>query len=498
MSSAKKEADVVLFNPAPRSGWQAQRRVELPLGLLCTATPLERQGYQIRIIDGFDNPNWKGELREALTERTLCFGLTSMTGPQILHALEGCKLVKKILPNLPIVWGGIHSSLLPEQTLQSPYCDIVVVGEGETTFEELVKALKSGTPLINVRGICFKDNDRIHRTKPRPLIDMSERPPLSYHLVDMNHYKRRLFNIDHVSFNSSRGCAFSCSFCWNPVMNKGKWRAMTPDSVIDQLKRLVKDYGIHGFLFTDEHFFTDMDRAYRILDLAVRSNLNMSFGKLQIRADTLSKMDRDFLELLVKAQVRRVTIGVESGSQRVLDYIKKDLLVEDVIKANQILIPYPIVPLYLFMMGLPTETPDELAASIALATRLTDENERAEKSFNIFTPYPGTKLYEACVQLGLKEPQSLEEWSHFNFRAVPQQSKWISPQMKKLIEGLDFPLMFLEKSKFVIPYKKTNPVVVNLAKLYYPIAKYRAKHLDARFPIETKLVKAFGLFGKQG
>ena len=88
MGSAKKEADVVLFNPAPRSGWQAQRRVELPLGLLCTATPLERQGYQIRIIDGFDNPNWKGELREALTERTLCFGLTSMTGPQIKDVLE--------------------------------------------------------------------------------------------------------------------------------------------------------------------------------------------------------------------------------------------------------------------------------------------------------------------------------------------------------------------------------------------------------------------------
>jgi len=97
----------------------------------------------------------------------------------------------------------------------------------------------------------------------------------------------------------------------------------------------------------------------------------------------------------------------------------------------------------------------------------------------------------------LNEPRRLEEWSHFNFRNIPQQSKWISPEMKKLIEGLDFPLMFLGKGHFVTPYKKTHPLVVNLAKLYYPVAKYRVKHLDTRFPIETRVVKALGLFGRQ-
>jgi len=490
--------DIVLFNPAPRSGWQAQRRVELPLNLLCPATPLDRQGYQIKIIDEFQNPNWKKELSEAIRNKPICFGVTSMTGPQILHALEGCKLFKEKHPDVPVIWGGIHSSLLPEQTLAHPYIDIVVVGEGEATFEELVKTLQIGTPLNNVRGICYKENGKIHHTGNRPFVNLDEQPPLSYHLIDIDHYRRKLFGIDHVSFNSSRGCTFRCSFCWDPVMHKKKWRAMKPETVIEHLKHIIRDYDIRGFLFTDDHFFIDLERAHDILEKMVRSNLNISISKLQIRADTLCKMDRSFLQLLVQANVKRLTIGVESGSQRILDLIKKDANVEQIIEANHKLLPFPIVPIYLFMMGLPSETPEELVQSINLAVKLTNENPKAVKTFNIYTPYPGTELYNLVLKSGLKEPQCLEDWARFNFRNIPKESEWIEPEMRKLIQALDFPLMFLGKGHFVQPYKKTNPVVVGLSKLYYPLAKYRVTHLNVRFPIETKLVKALGLFGKQG
>jgi len=142
--------DIVLFNPAPRSGWQAQRRVELPLSLLCPATPLARQGYGIKIIDEFANPHWKKELREAISRKSICLGVTSMTGPQILHALAACRLVKDAYPDVPVIWGGIHPSLLPEQTVAHPLVDMVVVGEGEATFEELVKALETRTLLSQI------------------------------------------------------------------------------------------------------------------------------------------------------------------------------------------------------------------------------------------------------------------------------------------------------------------------------------------------------------
>ncbi len=272
---------------------------------------------------------------------------------------------------------------------------------------------------------------------------------------------------------------------------------MSPETVIENLKRIIRDYDIRGFLFTDDHFFVDMDRAYHILEGIVRADLKISISKLQIRADTIRRLDRDFLELIVRAGVKRFSVGVESGSQRVLNLIKKDCSVEDIIEANRKLIPYSVVPVFLFMMGLPTETPDELAQSIRLAVQLTDENPRAVKTFNIYTPYPGTELYKVALELGLKEPQRLEDWARFNFRNIPDESVWIEPKTRKLIKGLDFPLMFLGKGHFVKPYKKTNPLIVTLSKLYYPIARYRVTNLDVRFPIETGLVKALGLFGRQ-
>jgi anaerobic magnesium-protoporphyrin IX monomethyl ester cyclase len=530
--------DVLLFNPAPRSGWQAQRRVEVPLSLLSAATPLDLQGYRIRIIDQFADPNWKREFTDALKERPICFGVTCMTGPQILRALEACKVFRERHPNVPIVWGGIHASLLPQQTLENPLVDIVVVGEGEVTFEQLVKALQSGTPLSTVKGICYKEynngnnhgsestraimpdgslglsvlgtneknepatvisngNYNIRWTGERPFVNLDEQPPLSYHLVNMNHYRRNLFEADVFSFNSSRGCTFRCSFCWDPVLHKRKWRAMQPKIVVDHLKRIIRDYDIRGFNFTDDHFFIDMKRAYGIMEEIVRANLKITIGKLHVRADSICRMDADFLKLLVRAGVKRLTIGVESGSQHILDLIKKDIYLEEVLEAARKLIPYPIVPVYLFMMGMPTETPDELVQSIRLAELLVDENPKAAKSFNVYTPYPGTELFHVALRHGLKPPVQLEDWARFNYRRVAEPAPWIPQETKKLIEGLDFPLMFMGKGHFVIPYKKTNPLVIGLAKLYHPIARYRIRHLNVRFPIETKVAKALGLFAKQ-
>ena len=527
--------DILLYNPPPRSGRQAQRRIELPLGLLCPATPLDRQGYRIKLIEGFGNPRWKRQLSDAMGDKPICFGVTSMTGPQILYALRACKYFKQRYPDVPTVWGGVHGSLMPKQTIANPYVDIVVVGEGEVTFEQLVKALQAGTPLSRVRGIWYKDNfggsataqaaagaaqtsgtqvvgaeddlppieidledgTKAYWTGERPFVKLDEQPPLSYHLVDMDHYRRPLFGVDHVSFNSSRGCVFGCKFCWDPVMHKRQWRAMEPGTVVDQLKRIVRDYGIRGFLFTDDHFFISMKRARGILEEVVRADLGIWISKLQIRADSICKMDREFLELLVRARVKRINIGIESGNQRILDLIGKSMTVEQALEAHQKLIPYPIIPLYMFMMGLPTETPDELAQSIRLANRITTENPRAVRSFNIYTPYPGTELFEVAVQHGLRPPQRLEDWAGVNFRNIPKESGWIIPETKKIIEALDFPLTVLGNGYVLARYKKARPIVNALVKPYLPLARYRVKHLDARFPIETRIVKALGLFGRQ-
>lgn len=488
--------NVVLFNPAPRSGFQAHRRVELPLSVLCPATRLDRQGYRVTIVDQFADPGWKAAFEAALAERPICLGVTCMTGPQILRAVEAARRAKELHPDLPVVFGGIHASLLPEQTLQNPAIDVVVVGEGEATFEHLVKVLQAGRPLGEVAGIVYKENGKVHTNPPRLFVDIDKEPPLSYHLLDIDLYRRRLFGVDHLTFNSSRGCTFRCAFCWDPVMHKRQWRAMQPETVLDHLKRIIRDYGVRGFLFTDDHFFIDMRRARGIIEGIVRAGLDITISKLQVRADTICRMDDEFLDLMVRAGVKRFTVGIESGSQRVLDLIKKDMTVEQAIEANRKLAPHPIVPLYLFMMGMPTETPDELRQSIELADRLIADNPRAVKTFNIYTPYPGTELYGVALQRGLKAPERLEDWARFNFRNVDKDATWIEPETKRLVENLDFPLMFLGE-QFTNPYRRTNPLVVSLGRLYAPVARYRVRHMDARFPIESRLVKSLGIFARQ-
>ncbi len=205
----------------------------------------------------------------------------------------------------------------------------------------------------------------------------------------------------------------------------------------------------------------------------------------------------DFLELLVRAKVKRLMIGAESGCQRILDLVKKNLTVDEIVEGNQRLAPYPIMPLYLFMMGLPTETPEDFTKSVDLALRLIDENPRATKTFTMYTPYPGTELYALTREHGLAEPGDMEGWAGFNYNRSPRGSRWIAPELASLIEGLDFPLKFMGKGYVDMPETSSNPLVVALSRLYYPLARYRVTHKDTRFPLDTRIANALGFFGRR-
>lgn len=491
------QPSVLLFNPAPRRGVQAHRRVELPLSLLCPATTLDRLGYRVRIVDQFADPDWEQALEAGLAERPICFGISCMTGPQILRAIEVAQRAKTVHPDLPVVWGGIHGSLLPDQTVRHPAVDVVVVGEGEDTLADLVRAFETGAPLSGVNGIFYKEDGKVKATPSRAFVDLDKQPFLSYDLLNLDLYRRTLFGVDHLTLNSSRGCTFRCAFCWDPVMHQRRWRAMQPDTVLEHMRRLAVDYGVRGFLFSDDHFFIDLDRARGILEGVVRGNMGFTISKLQIRADTICRMDDEFFELMVRAGVKRFTVGIESGSQRMLDLIKKDITVDEALEANRKLARYPFVPLYLFMMGMPTETPEDFGMSIRLADQMLADNPRAVKTFNIYTPYPGTELFGVALNKGLTMPERLEDWAGFNFRNVQKDSPWMEADTRRLVRDLDFPLMFLG-DQFTAPYRATNKVVVSLSRLYAPVARYRVRHLDVRLPIESRLARTLGVFGRQG
>jgi radical SAM superfamily enzyme YgiQ (UPF0313 family) len=486
----KDNGHVVLFQPSPFGGLYQYRVAQLPLGLLYCATALEHTGYRVTIIDQSVEPHWKQRLYSVFADKPLCFGVTCMTGPQIRHALAVCNLVRDKYPHIPIIWGGVHASLLPEQTLENSLVDIVVVGEGEDTLPELIEAIRTNSPLKQVKGIAFKQDGQYIFTGLRPYVDLDAQPPPALHLVDVNRYREHMLGIDHVHVHCSRGCTFECAFCWDPIFHKRQFRKIDPSRVLETMQRIVREYEIKGFLFQDDNFFLDLAWARDVLERIVRSDLGISIGKLFIRADTLCKMDMDFLNLLVRAGVKRLVMGVESGSQRLLDLLKKRITLDQVMEANRKLIPYPIKPAYMFMMGLPTETSEELTQSIHFADRLIKENPKATRTFNIYTPYPGTELFKIIVDHGLKEPKALLDWAGLNYHGFFKGSPWILPETKPMVEVMNFALMCSKHDNAFGGFKRQDAGSILFTKLYSPLARYRVRNMDVRFPFEVKLIRA--------
>src|SRR4030042_1940219 len=304
--------DVVLIQPRGRIG-RAENRftryAPLPLGLLSVATPLDVAGYKVRIIDQWTEPDWEEILLAERKTRPICVGITAMTGAQIHWALEASEIVKKN-SNVPVVWGGIHPSMLPRQTLENQYIDIIVQGEGEETFLELVNTLGNKQPLDNVKSIWYKDGSLIRQTPPRPFIDLNKQPPLSYHLIDLKSHMASTYEIDALPFETSRGCPFDCSFCYNTSFNRRHWRAIDPEQTLFRIKRVVEQHGIRGFVFADDNFFTNLDRAHDILEGFVKQKLDILWGKGDIRLDQLASLDDEYLKLIEKSGCHSLAIGI--------------------------------------------------------------------------------------------------------------------------------------------------------------------------------------------
>jgi len=193
----------------------------MPLSLLALGSALEEAGFEVRIIDERMIDRLTLTVREALTPETVCVGISTMTGYQIKGALEAACAMRRAKPDLLIVWGGVHPSLLPEQTLKNELVDVVVIGPGEETFLELVRTFVAGGHLERVRGIAFKQNGKTVITEPRAHPDLNAIPFPAYHQVPFDNYGSHLSedNERTLPVMTSRGCPFRCGYCYNLAFN---------------------------------------------------------------------------------------------------------------------------------------------------------------------------------------------------------------------------------------------------------------------------------------
>jgi radical SAM superfamily enzyme YgiQ (UPF0313 family) len=487
---------IVLFCPSHKFGGSVQPRIELPLCLLSVATPLDRAGYTVRIIDQRVESHWREEFSEELDKGPICVGITSMTGPQIRHGLEASRLAREH-GGIPVVWGGIHPTLLPRQTLENDNIDIVVQGEGEESFFELVQALEGGSSLSRVRGIWYKEDGEINETEPRPPIDLNEQPPLSYHLVDISKYMVGQFGRGHLSFESSRGCRFRCSFCYNTRVHKSTWRGLTVDETIRRMKILIEEHGVREFLFSDDNFFGDKEMALGILRRIKEEKLGISISEIDTHISGTLRLTDSELGLIRDSGCKMLKIGAESGSPRVLKMIRKGLRVTDLLEFNRRLRGFGLTPFYFLMVGYPTETLEELSETVSLYLRLMEENDRAAFLLAIFTPFPGTELYDISVQHGFRVPRELEEWVALNPRTASKDAPWLSEERRKLIQMLHFATLLAQKNYFRSSFQTTNPLADLLARTYRPIARKRVENLFYKLPVEVKLAEWLRIYPRQ-
>jgi len=474
----------------PKVGdWDYMRSHPIPpLSLLSSITLCEKEA-EIRWVDQRISPDWKKEVNNSIDAETLCVGTTSYTGPMIADSLEISRFVKSIR-DVPVVWGGIHASLLPQQTLEDRSVDIVVQGEGEKTFMELLKCLKNKGNLKNVRGICYKENGNIHSNPERLMIDFDSLPPLPYHVISMEKYMPLYQGKRSFYYQTSRGCPYPCTYCYNSVYNHRRWRAKSSRKVLRELKDIVSIYRPEHIYIIDDIFFVDRKRSREIIQGIKEMGVTWDLQGVDILS--LQGMDREYIEFLEAAGCTRLSIGIESGSQRIRKLMKKKPY--ECSKIFQILKKFEdssIVIYCNYIAGTPTETDEDLKSTIDLIFSLDEQNPRI-RNFPIYNyiPYPGTEMYELAVKEGFVPPGSLMEWSRGEWGQVLGHSyidfKGSRRRSQKFYRSLFFVSLFIDDKLREYTVPRTIRV---LSALYRPLARFRLRRLILHLLIERYLAE---------
>ncbi len=267
-SQSKK---VVFFFPAFSS-----TEATAPLGILSLATPLLRAGYQVRLIDSTITPNFKKRVIEELDD-ALCLAVSLVTGPMIRETVEIAKECRRLYPELPVVLGGWHPSLLPDQTLAADYVDVVCKGQGDEAMVEIVRRIEAHESFEGIEGVGYKQDGRMVFNRPRALKPIIEMPPMAYHLADFDAYQR-ICGRRWAMYITSLACPYNCGYCTNAGVYGRKWNALPAAQVAEETTDLVTRYGLSLLWVVDDNFLVDRERALEIAEAILRTGVKFDWS----------------------------------------------------------------------------------------------------------------------------------------------------------------------------------------------------------------------------
>jgi len=312
-------------------------------------------------------------------------------------------MIKNRLSDTNIVLGGIHPTLFPEEMLKNRDIDFVVMGEGEKTLNELVHAVDNNE-ISKVDGIAYRENEKTVINGSRAMIDnLDELPRPAFAKVDMNFYLQpnlhliRGIPIKGFYIFTSRGCPYRCRFCVNKNIFGRRIRYRNPSEVVDEIEYLYNRYRIDGFYLYDDTFGVKKSHAVEFCNELIKRRLPLIWG-CETRVNLVNE---DLLVKLKRAGCVQLDFGIETGSERLLKLLQKDITTDEVRRAIKLCKKYGIRVFSNFMVNLPTETLEDVDTTISFA----DEIKSDISIFNITCPFPGTD-----IQTYLKEPISVDDY----------------------------------------------------------------------------------------
>ncbi len=395
---------VVLFYP-PTQG----PPLGPPLSLLSLASPLVEVGFRVSIVDGSKDPGYESVLKSEL-EDALCLGISLLTGQMICSAIRAARLVRQLSPQIPIIFGGWHPSLLPAETLREDLVDIVVRGQGEKTLVEIAERLREGKSLEFISGASFKQRGEIFHNPERRVEDINNLPTPAFASVDFDAYER-MTGVRKLPYASSVGCPYACNYCTDQVFYKRHFNAYLASRVVSEVTDLVARYRLKEVALLDSNFLVNIKRAIEIARGFIDSRIRFNWT-FQASTDLLCRMTDEEVCLLGESGVTHMGFGTESGSPEVLAMMnKKHQRVGEMFETARKSEQAGIRVTFNLILGYPGETEADRLETFRIMGEIARKHSNVSFSPNVFTPYPGIPIWPQLREMGVHEPQSLEEWA---------------------------------------------------------------------------------------
>ncbi|MFQ6066723.1 MAG: B12-binding domain-containing radical SAM protein [bacterium] len=389
---------------------RSDKFIEYPIYLAYVVAVLEKAGIDVSFIDGVVEEMSIPVFASAVKNNQPDMVILECSTPSIDYDLLTVKVLKEKMKNVFIVLVGSHPTFFHENIMrENPQVDAICRGEFDLTVRDLAAALLNGDDLKKVRGITYRDESGIHVNEVRPLIkNLDELPFPARHMVKSDYYRQGTFMGKHsTTMVTSRGCPYRCIFClWPGTLYGRKFRARSPENIVDEIEQIVKDHHVDEIYFDDDSFALNRPRLLRICELIQKRRIKVKW----IPQCRVSSMDEEVVRAMKRAGCHYIRFGVESGSQKMLDVMKKGINLGQIKQAFDLCREAGIRTQAFFLLGIPGETPETIRETMEFAKKLRPDSAQ----FAVVIPHPGTELYEVCKRKGWLKYEIWEDFSAGN------------------------------------------------------------------------------------